>query len=407
MKILKNKYFIATVVPIIFFILLSFLPSSFWKITYEFAISAIVNKEPVATTTEPVVFHLKTPEPLKGIYMSACVAGTPSFRQKLVDLIKETELNAVVIDVKDFTGTLSYEPTNPELKGAWENTRCGAKDMADFIKQLHNDNIYVIARVTVFQDPYYTKLHPELAVQSKTTGTPWKDKKGLNFLDVGGKKTWDYIVSIAKDAYGIGFDEINFDYIRFPSDGNMKDATYMMSSLTKAEQLEKFYKYLGDEMKQAGIPTSADLFGMTTTNTDDLGIGQLLETALANFDYVAPMVYPSHYPPGFNNWKDPNTKTYELIKFVMDSGVKRAEATTTLVKTLFNERIGTSTPAIYTHAAVDKLKLRPWIQDFSYGGEYGPVEVRNQIKATYDTGLTSWVLWAPSNKYTREALLAN
>ena len=339
--------------------------------------------------------------------MTSCVVGTPTLRQKLVDLVKTTEINAMVIDVKDFTGTLSYEPLNPDLKHAWDASKCGTKDMKDFLEQLHKDNIYTIARITVFQDPHFTKLHPELAVQSKSTGTPWKDRKGLNFLDVGGKETWDYVISIAKDAYGIGFDEVNFDYIRFPSDGNMKDTSYMLSSMTKAEQLEKFYKYLGDEMKKLGIITSADLFGMTTTNTDDLNIGQLLETALANFDYVMPMVYPSHYPSGFNNWKDPNTKTYELIKFVMDAGVERAVATTTAVKTLAGVRIGTSTPAIYTHEPVNKLKLRPWIQDFDYGGDYGPVEVRNQIRATYDTGLTSWILWAPSNKYTREALREN
>ncbi len=404
-KILSNKYFIATAIPVIFFIILSFLPTVFWKTTYQFAINVITSEESVATSTK--VVHLKTPEPLKGIYMTSCVVGTPTLRQKLVDLVKTTEINAMVIDVKDFTGTLSYEPLNPDLKHAWDASKCGTKDMKDFLEQLHKDNIYTIARITVFQDPHFTKLHPELAVQSKSTGTPWKDRKGLNFLDVGGKETWDYVISIAKDAYGIGFDEVNFDYIRFPSDGNMKDTSYMLSSMTKAEQLEKFYKYLGDEMKKLGIITSADLFGMTTTNTDDLNIGQLLETALANFDYVMPMVYPSHYPSGFNNWKDPNTKTYELIKFVMDAGVERAVATTTAVKTLAGVRIGTSTPAIYTHEPVNKLKLRPWIQDFDYGGDYGPVEVRNQIRATYDTGLTSWILWAPSNKYTREALREN
>ena len=359
----------------------------------------------VATTTseapKETVKHLPTPEPLKAIYMTSCVVGTKDFRNQVVKVAEDTEINAIVIDVKDFSGTLSYEPTDPSLKHAWDAARCGAKDMREFISSLHEKNIYVIARVTVFQDPHFTKLHPELAVKSAATGEPWKDRKGLNFLDVGGKPTWDYVVAIARDAYGIGFDEINFDYVRYPSDGNMKDARYTLSAGTKADQLEKFFQYLHTEMKKTGITTSADLFGMTTTNNDDLNIGQVLERTLPYFDYVAPMVYPSHYPAGFNGWKNPNNYPYDLIHFVMKRAVERAEATTTAVTMLENAKIGTSTKiSIYTHEPQDRLKLRPWLQDFNYGGHYGIPEVKAQIKATYDAGLTSWMIWAPSNKYT-------
>ena len=246
-----------------------------------------------------------------------------------------------------------------------------------------------------------------MAVKSASTGKPWKDRKGLNFLDVGGKGTWDYIVAIARDASSIGFDEINFDYIRYPSDGNMKDAVYTLSSGPKAEQLEKFFKYLSVEMKKSNIVTSADLFGMTTTNYDDLNIGQVLERTLPYFDYVAPMVYPSHYPKNFNGWKNPNTVPYQLIHFVMGRAVERAEATSTAVAMLDNTKIdlGTSTKKVlYTHEPQNKLKLRTWIQDFDYGGNYDIPEVKAQIKATYDVGLTSWMIWAPSNKYTVGAL---
>jgi len=350
------------------------------------------------------VTHLKTPEPMKSIYMTSCVVGTKDFRAKLVKVVEETEINSLVIDIKDFSGTLSYKPTNPDLDHAWQASKCGTKDMKEFIATLHAKNIYVIGRVTVFQDPHYSKLHPELAVKSIATGLPWKDKKGLNFLDVGGKESWDYTIALAKDAYGIGFDEINFDYIRYPSDGNMKDASYTLSTGSKADQLEKFFQYLHEQLKDTGMKTSADLFGMTTTNYDDLNIGQVLERALPYFDYVAPMVYPSHYPPNFNGWKNPNLVPYELIHFVMKRGVERAEATTTYVSTLTNTRIGTSTPAKYTHTPVSKLKLRPWIQDFQYGGTYGPKEIRAQIQASYDVGLTSFMIWSPSNKYTVSAL---
>jgi hypothetical protein len=369
----------------------------------------VVNENALAssTSTEEInkneVKHLPTPEPLKAIYMSSCVVGTKDFRASLVKVADTTEVNSIIIDVKDFSGTLSYEPTDPNLKHAWDSAKCGARDMREFLQELHSKNIYAIARVTVFQDPHFTKLHPELAVKSIATGLPWKDRKGLSFLDVGGKGTWDYTIAIARDAYSIGFDEINFDYIRFPSDGNMKDAKYTLSSGSKADQLEKFFKYLSVEMKKSNIPTSADLFGMVTTNNDDLNIGQVLERTLPYFDYVAPMVYPSHYPANFNGWKNPNTVPYELTKFVMKRAVERAEATTTAVAMLDNTKIdlGTSSKKVlYTHEPQSRLKLRTWIQDFDYGGTYDIPEVKAEIKATYDVGLTSWMVWAPSNKYT-------
>ena len=365
--------------------------------------NALASSTTTEETPKDFVKHLPTPEPLKAIYMSSCVVGTKDFRASLVKIADTTEVNAIIIDVKDFSGTLSYEPTDPSLKHAWDSAKCGARDMREFLQELHLKNIYAIARVTVFQDPHFTKLHPELAVKSIATGLPWKDRKGLNFLDVGGKGTWDYIVAIARDAHSIGFDEINFDYIRFPSDGNMKDAKYTLSSGSKADQLEKFFKYLSAEMKKSNIPTSADLFGMVTTNNDDLNIGQVLERTLPYFDYVAPMVYPSHYPKNFNGWKNPNTVPYELTKFVMKRAVERAEATTTAVAMLDNTRIdlGTSSKKIlYTHEPQSRLKLRTWIQDFDYGGNYDIPEVKAELKATYDAGLTSWMVWAPSNKYT-------
>lgn len=172
---------------------------------------------------------------------------------------------------------------------------------------------------------------------------------------------------------------------------------------------------------------SADLFGMTTTNTDDLNIGQVLEKAAPYFDYIAPMVYPSHYPPRFNGWDNPNKYPYEVIKFSMDEAVKRFLATSTAVAMRGTEPLSTpksggdaatgqastsqavatkpSGPLLYPKEVWDKLKLRPWLQDFDYGGNYDIAEVKAQITAVYDAGLTSWMLWAPSNRYTKGALL--
>lgn len=347
---------------------------------------------------KPVVKHIFTPDAVKAIYMSQCVVGTPSFRDMLVTLIDETELNAVIIDIRDYTGGIAFPTDHPLLKDMVSD-ECGARDMKAFIERLHEKDIYVIGRVTVFQNPLYTKLHPEHAVQ-KAGGGVWKDHKGLAFVDVSAQPYWDTVVALAEESYAIGFDEINFDYIRYPSDGDMKSAVYIKrDGKTKQELLEEFFKYLNDKLPQE-IVTSADLFGMVTTNTDDLNIGQVLERALPYFDYVAPMVYPSHYPKGFNGWNDVNAVPYELMKFVMQSAIDRTVSPTSVVDSLAHTRIGTSTPALYSKPVYAKQKMRPWLQDFDYPVEYTPAMVEAQIRANADVGLHSYMFWDPSNKYS-------
>jgi len=203
----------------------------------------------------------------------------------------------------------------------------------------------------------------------------------------------------------------------------------------KADALEAFFAYLDETLEEEipGAVTSADLFGMTTTNYDDLGIGQVLEKALPYFDYIAPMVYPSHYPSGFNGWSDPNSVPGPLIKFVMDSAVRRTVADRTPIRTLGSELIECTvekTPEeatieggeantveekplppecledLYTKEVFDLDKIRPWLQDFDYGGNYDAAAVRAQIQSTYDAGLDSWMLWDPGNVYTESALLS-
>jgi hypothetical protein len=367
-------------------------------LTYTRGATTTQETESVPPEIEPTAKHVSTPEAVKAVYMSQCVVGTPSFRDSLVELIDTTELNAVVIDIRDYTGGIAFPTDHPLLKEMISD-QCGARDMKAFIEKLHAKDIYVIGRVTVFQNPLYTKMHPDQAVQSKKGGT-WKDHKGLAFVDVGATEYWKSVVVLAEESYAVGFDEINFDYIRYPSDGNMADANYIKrDGKTKAEMLEDFFKYLNDELPEE-IVTSADLFGMVTTNTDDLNIGQVLERALAYFDYVAPMVYPSHYPKGFNGWNDVNAVPYELMKFVMDAAVKRTEATTTPVPSLAHTRIGTSTPALYSKPVYPKTKMRAWLQDFDYPVEYTPAMVEAQIRANAELGLHSYMFWDPGNKYS-------
>ncbi|MEK9154417.1 MAG: putative glycoside hydrolase [Patescibacteria group bacterium] len=366
-----------------------------------------------ASTTPDLLFspqvslvrHVSTPEPMYAIYMTQCVVGTASFREALVKFVDETKLNAIIIDIKDFTGKISYPTDNPALAES-VSEKCGADDMKEFIETLHDKDIYVIGRITVFQDPYYTKNYPEQSVQSKSRpGEPWKDYKGLSFVAVNAQPFWEYIVELSKESYALGFDELNYDYVRWPSDGPMSDIVYPSKDL--ALELEKFFRYLNDNVKPTGVAMSADLFGMTTTNFDDLNIGQQLERALPYFDYVAPMVYPSHYPKNFLGLGNPNSDPYKVVQYSMSEAARRTIATTTSIGSFAYTRIGTSTPALYSKPSYDARKLRPWLQDFDYGKDYLPADILAQTRATYDAGLTSWFFWDPANRYTslREVLM--
>lgn len=329
------------------------------------------------------VRHHATPDAVKGLYMTSWVAGTQSMRDHILRIAKETEVNTIVFDIKDDTGKVSYPVEDPYLKDI-ESSERRIPDLRAFTNLLHDQDLYIVGRIAVFQDPYFVSTFPEYAVKKASDTTKvWKDRKGLSWLDAGEEKVWEYVIAIARDAYAQGVDEINFDYIRFPSDGNMQDIYFPKSQgKVKSDVVTSFWEYVNKELHGTGPVISADLFGMTTTNTDDLNIGQLLEPALLNFDYVMPMVYPSHYPKTWNGFSDPELYPYETIQIAMDKAVERARA------------IG-----------VSETKLRPWLQDFGLRTKYGPKEVRDQIKATYDVGLTSWVLWDPSNKFTEGALL--
>jgi len=331
------------------------------------------------------VTHIETPDNVKALYMSGWVAGSDNFRNSLVKIIDETELNAVVIDIKDSTGRISFSTTNPEIQkiGSSENR---IKNIRELTSLLHSKNIYIIGRVSTFQDAYLTKLKPEWAIKRISDGGVWKDRKGLSFLDPTNKDVQQYILSIAKYSYDEGFDEINFDYIRYPSDGNMKDINYNLADgKTRADNIEDFFKYLSSEIKKdKNIPISGDLFGLTTEVNNDMGIGQVWEKAVPYFDFLCPMVYPSHYPSGHAGYKNPSLYPYEVINRALISAVTKTK-----------------------NSNQDIVKIRPWLQDFDMGANYTKDMIKSEIKAVYDNGLNSWMLWDPSNKYTPSALKLN
>jgi len=337
------------------------------------------------------VRHLPTPKYVKSLYMTGWVAGIPQWRNKLVALANESDINSIIIDVKDYSGKLSFITGNPELAALGvEESRI--KDLKAFLDYCHDHGIYTIARITVFQDPEFAKRYPQFAVQT-SAGKTWKDRKGLAYIDPMAKPFWDYIITIALASYEMGFDEINFDYIRFPTDGNMQDMKFPISGKvgqglsrttsnvttiphTKAWALEQFFSYLSTHMRAKKIPTSADLFGMVLTANDDLNIGQSLEITAPYFDYICPMIYPSHYPRGFLNFSNPSEHPYEIIHHVLERGAERLE------------KIG-----------YPRTILRPWLQDFNLGSVYDAKKVGAQIQAAQALGITSWFMWDPRVKY--------
>ncbi|HQF41194.1 MAG TPA: putative glycoside hydrolase [Candidatus Paceibacterota bacterium] len=359
----------------------------FWQSSdapiYDRGTTGLVSSDLLAQTTsnqkeEPklVVTHKKTPTVVKAVYMSSWVAATKNIRERLINNLAGTEINSIVIDVKDYSGAVSMD-INTKTAGQLSGR---VKDLAEFVDYLHQKNYYVIGRISVFQDNLLSRQRPDLALKRLDNGALWTDRKGIAWLDVSAPEVWDYTIAVAKEAHRLGFDELNFDYIRFPSDGNTSNVAYPYSRLsvdTRAEALRKFFVYLNAKMKEIDAPISADVFGMVATNTDDLGIGQVLENAIPYFDYVAPMVYPSHYPPGFLNYKNPASVPYEIVKHSMGVAVTRVVA-----------------------QGYSPLKLRPWLQDFDLGADYTAEMIKAQKRAVYDAGLTSWMMWDPANIYT-------
>ena len=337
---------------------------------------------PATTPPLPIPEHIATPSPLHAVYVSSYGAGSVAVMSRIYHLINTVPVNAVVIDIKDATGRLSYEPRDSELIKTGVGTR-RIKNLSSLISTLHQKGIYVIGRVAVFQDPYYATLHPEDAFKRLDTGELWKDYKGIMWLRPNSVAVWEYAARIARDAHMQGFDEINVDYVRFPSDGElaMLDKTSFVQS--KSVTMKGFFQYLDTELRQKDhITLSADLFGLTLSARDDLGIGQTLAIAAPYVDYVAPMIYPSHFRAGTYGIALPAASPGAIITRSLSDGIAKL--------------------AVF---GIPKDKLRPWLQDFNLGATYTADMVRAQMDASAALGITSWMVWNPANRYSTPAFL--
>ncbi len=318
------------------------------------------------------------PPVVKGLYLTAYSAGNSKKIDEIIKLIQRTELNSVVIDIKDYSGYILYDSNLPfVVKNKMRSVR--VTDLRALIDKLHQANIYTIARVSTFQDPLLAETKPEWALRDKFGGL-WRDHKGLAWIDPNKKEIWNYIISVAKEVVRFGFDEVNFDYIRFPTDGNLKQIVYTHGDRAKYEVIADFFQYVLASMSSTGAVLSADLFGLTTqrTGTDDMNIGQRWGDAVRNFDYVCPMVYPSHYPPKYMGFANPAEHPYEVIYSAVSSGVRRAQAT--------------------------RAQVRPWLQAFNMGAIYDAAKIRAQIDASDKAGAQGWLLWNAANRYTDAGL---
>ena len=320
-------------------------------------------------TDSPIQQKLANPpEVIKAIYLTGWSAGSASKINQVIDLAKKTGINAVVIDIKDYSGYVSYAMDVPLAKSSGAEKQLRIIYPNELIKKLHDNNIYAIARITAFQDPILAEARPDLAVKNKTTGGVWKDNKGLAWLDPAGKESWDYLVSIADDSLFRGFDEINFDYVRFPSDGALSNMGFPFydSATEKHEVLRNFFSYLRSHIDGK---ISADLFGLTTVAQDDMGIGQVIEDAAQYFDYVSPMVYPSHYAAGFIGYKTPANYPYEVISYSLNNAVNKF----------------LKIPVGPDGKAPKLAQIRPWLQGFNLGATYTPSMINDEIKAVTDS----------------------
>ena len=369
--------------------------------------------KPTPALSPPAQPLANPPAIVKAVYFTGWSAGLRHRVDYLVDLHKTTAINAVVIDIKDYSGNISYEVSAPEAR-QYGAVRRMIRDLDGLVNRLHHEGMYVIARLTVFQDPVLAEARPDLAVHrvSKlpkekrgplTTDSLWRDRKGLAWIDPASRPAWEYVVSIGRDALAHGADELNFDYVRFPSDGDLNDMYFPNwdGKTPKHEVIREFFGYLKKQLPGARL--SADLFGLATVNDDDLGIGQVIEDAYGPFDAVCPMVYPSHYAHKFLGFPNPAQHPYEVINYSMKEARSRLEDFSH-PKPAPAKGDGAAAPEVEIKAA----KLRPWIQDFNLGAKYDAAVVKSEIKAVEDAlgdRFAGYMVWAPSNVYTRQALV--
>jgi hypothetical protein len=316
---------------------------------------------------------------VRALYVNRWASQSPKRMAGLVAIADSTEINAFVIDMKDEFG-LNFESSDTLVKRNAGNAG-HVPHLKELLDTLRAHHILAIARIVTFKDSVAARVNPQHVIR-KPDGTPWRDKKGLTWVDPYDHGIWEYDIRVAVEMAKLGFGEVQFDYIRFPEPYKslppqvFKDA----NNVTKPHALGEFFKAACPRVHAAGARCTADIFGLVTTVPGALEIGQQWEELAPHADVLLPMVYPSHYPHGSFGVERPNAEPYKIIY-----------------------------PAIHrAHERDAKLGItagnhvRPWLQAFSLKGmspKYGAAELEEQKRAVYDAGYDGWTLWSPGSVY--------
>src|SRR5262250_267277 len=324
------------------------------------------------------------PRPVRAAYLTYFGIGDKTIRERVLDLVSKTELNAVVIDVKGDRGMIPYRTQVPLALGVGAQGPVIIKDFAGLLAGLKARGIYTIARIVTFKDNVLAQAKPEWAIIDTRTGKPWIDNEKLAWVDPFREEVWSYDIAIAKEAVSKGFDEVQFDYVRFPTDGKLSAARYSQpnNSQTRLPTIAAFLAQARRELAPTGAFVGADIFGYTAFNENDTDIGQRIEDLAPHVDYLSPMVYPSGYHLGIPGYRNPVQHPYEIVRESVRLTRKRTEGL--------------------------PVQIRPWIQDFKdYAFDkriFGVNEIRAQIRGARDGGALGFMLWNPKNDYTGAAL---
>ena len=326
-----------------------------------------------------------TPDTVRGLYVNRW-AAVGQRMWELIGIARRTEVNALVIDVKDDRGFVLYRSRVALARaiGADTNTPMSARRMRAVLDTMRAHGIYPIARIVIAKDPLLAEHRQQWAIRRKAdTSQVWRDKSGFPWLDPTHPEIWKYGADLAAEAVHLGFSEVQFDYVRFPDEDRViREGHYArMNGRVRAQVIRDQLGYLASLVKPLGVPNTIDVFGLTATDTTDMGIGQKWELFIDRADVVLPMVYPSHYAPGTFKLSNPNARPYETIAQSLRDMKAR------------------------TAGIANAAKIVPWYQDFTLGPpRYGAAEVRAQIKAGEDHGIPDWVLWNPRSVYSLGAL---
>ena len=328
---------------------------------------------------------------VRGIYISGPMAGSTELFQNILDSAAGTEINTVVIDFKDDQGRITC-PVDSPVASEIGACRPYVQDMKELIASLKERGLYVIARVVAFRDPWLAEKKPEWSLHL-ADGSLYRDRQGMAWVDPYRKEVWDYLVEVGTEAKEAGFDEVQFDYIRFSTEGTMRDVVFdeaVTGGRSKTDVITEFVKYAYENLASQGLFVSADVFGtIIGSDIDAQAVGQVYTEMAKHLDYICPMIYPSHYGPGNFGLEHPDTMPYETVL----EALKKSQ----MVMDQAAEADG--------HVSSQAI-VRPWPQDFtaSYLGEgnyipYGYNEVQRQIQAVKDAGYDEWMLWSAANRY--------